>query len=146
MHTSAQACLLSTCTARCPFIVLLQSYYSLILCNKLSQLLQQLHLLLCRLTAFALGSFSEMAHFYDDASFIDDGVMSAAFSYLRRKQNESGCFKLEGAVHNYRLLVCCAALTVRTSLKGVSACLLTTSTRTKRVLILLFTCCYVVCS
>lgn len=72
------------------------------------------YVLLCRLTAFALGSFSEMAHFYGDASFIDEGVMSAAFNYLMKKQNKSGCFKLEGAVHNYRLLVCCAALTVET--------------------------------
>ena len=31
--------------------------------------------------------------------------MDSAFSYLLGKQNEGGCFALEGTVHNYRLLV-----------------------------------------
>ena len=70
-------------------------------------LLCGLHLLLCRLTAFALQSFSEMAHFYAKDSFIDDSVMSAAYNYIMRTQKENGCFRLEGAVHNYRLLVGC---------------------------------------
>ena len=50
-----------------------------------------------------------MARFYGDASFIDEGVMSSAFNYLLNKQNDNGCFELEGAVHNYRLLVCMLA-------------------------------------
>jgi len=33
--------------------------------------------------------------------------MSAAYNYIMRRQKENGCFRLEGAVHNYRLLVGC---------------------------------------
>lgn len=67
--------------------------------------IQDVYLHIHRLTAFALGSFSEIANFYGNVTFIDEGIMDAAFSYLLRKQNESGCFALEGTVHNYRLLV-----------------------------------------
>lgn len=55
-----------------------------------------------------------MAQFYGDDSFIDEGVMTAAYNYLTRRQKESGCFRLEGAVHNYRLLVCWGVLLVKT--------------------------------
>ena len=48
-----------------------------------------------------------MAHFYGEDSFIDESVMSAAYNYIMRRQKENGCFRREGAVHNYRLLVGC---------------------------------------
>ena len=66
---------------------------------------QDIYLHVHRLTAFALGSFSDIAHFYGNVTFIDEGIMDTSFSYLLRKQNEGGCFALEGTVHNYRLLV-----------------------------------------
>ena len=65
------------------------------------------YVLLCRLTAFVLSSFSEIAQFYGNGSFIDDGIMSAAFSYLSRNHKANGCFALKGRVHNRMLMVCC---------------------------------------